>query len=119
MTSPPRPSLKSITPTPTGPRPAEPAHGTSGSGAPKDAARKGALSALRPDPHPPTVTGIRPGLSVRGMGRSAVPAADWLCVCGHHERARGKGSVEALTSRVRVGTCPHRPAITSERRAAA
>ena len=37
-----------------------------------------------------TVTGIQPGLTVRGLGRNELPVADWLCACGHHERARGR-----------------------------
>jgi hypothetical protein len=50
------------------------------------------------------ITGIRPGLQVRMNG---VPVADWLCACGHHERARGHAAVIELTTRVRVGHCPH------------
>ncbi|MBA4864960.1 hypothetical protein H1V43_27135 [Streptomyces sp. PSKA54] len=60
--------------------------------------------ALRSDPQTVTITGIRPGLQVRMTG---VPVADWLCSCGHHERARGRAAVIALTTRVRVGECPH------------
>ncbi len=104
---------------PDQPRPAEPALTTSDRGAPKDAARKGVRTALRPDPHTVTVIGIRPGLTVRSMGRRAVPAADWLCACGHHERARGPRAVAALTARARVGECPHQAATSSEGRAAA
>ncbi|QYA99289.1 hypothetical protein KZO11_20215 [Streptomyces anulatus] len=63
--------------------------------------------AVLPDPHAVTVTGIRPGLTVRGLGRSQIPAADWLCVCGHHERARGRERVTDLTTRARVDHCPH------------
>jgi hypothetical protein len=55
---------------------------------------------------PTTVTGIRPGLHISGLDRGQIPTADWLCTCGHHERARGK-DVTALAARVTVGHCPH------------
>jgi hypothetical protein len=51
------------------------------------------------------VTGISPGLSFRLDRRR--PVADWLCRCGHHERATGKAAVIRLTARATVGTCPH------------
>ncbi|MFJ4690743.1 hypothetical protein [Streptomyces sp. NPDC088766] len=75
-------------------------------GEPKVAARKGVLSAVGSDPHTVTVTvtGITPGLQIQCEG---VPVADWLCACGHHERARGRAAVIRLTARVRVGVCPH------------
>ncbi|MEV5771688.1 hypothetical protein AB0L49_10605 [Streptomyces antimycoticus] len=57
-----------------------------------------------------------PGLQTRGL-LDEVPIADWLCHCGHHERARGRAAVIALTTRVRVGECPH--TTTTEGRAAA
>ncbi|MFJ4531084.1 hypothetical protein [Streptomyces nigrescens] len=96
---------------------AEPARAPSGSGAPKVVA-VGVLSALRPDPQTVTVTGIRPGLDIRGLGRDEVPVADWLCACGHHERARGRAAVHELTHRVQVGHCPHRSTETDRRSAA-
>ncbi|MFJ5732579.1 hypothetical protein [Streptomyces paradoxus] len=46
------------------------------------------------------------------------PVADWLCSCGHHERARGRAAVIELTTRVTVDVCPH-TAATHEGRAAA
>lgn len=107
MNTPPRSPLKSLTPTTTGPRSAEPAPAASGSGAPKAVARQGVPVAVLPDPHTVTVTGIRPGLTVRGLGRNEIPAADWLCACGHHERARGRNAVTDLTTRARVDHCPH------------
>jgi hypothetical protein len=73
-------------------------------GEPKGAARKGVLSAVGSDPQTVTVTGITPGLQIQCEG---VPVADWLCACGHHERARGRAAVIRLTARVRVGVCPH------------
>ncbi|MFD9140427.1 hypothetical protein ACIF6H_11475 [Streptomyces microflavus] len=54
-----------------------------------------------------TATGVQPGLTVRGLGRYELPAADWLCACGHHERARGRSAVIELTTRARVQQCPH------------
>jgi hypothetical protein len=84
-------------------------------GEPKDAARKGVPSALGSDPHTVTISGITPGLQVR---LTSPPVADWHCSCGHHERARGRAAVIELTTRVRVGTCPHTDA-TQEGRAAA
>ena len=54
---------------------------------------------------PATVTGITPGLQVRNLDGATV--ADWLCACGHHERARGRAAVTELTARARVGHCPH------------
>jgi hypothetical protein len=55
------------------------------------------------------VTGIQPGLDLRGLdcGRAV---ADWLCACGHHERATGAAAVIRLAHRVRIGHCPHREA---------
>ncbi|MFC9005374.1 hypothetical protein [Streptomyces microflavus] len=107
MNTPPRSALKSFTATTTGPRSAEPAPAASGSGAPKVVGRKAVLVAVRPDPHTITVTGIRPGLTVRGLGRHQIPTADWLCACGHHEHARGRNAVTDLTTRARVDHCPH------------
>ncbi|MEU9054550.1 hypothetical protein AB0D37_29700 [Streptomyces sp. NPDC048384] len=82
-------------------------------GEPKVAARKGVLSAVGSDPQTVTVTGITPGLQIQCEG---VPAADWICACGHHERARGRAAVIRLTARVIVGICPH--TTTAEGRAA-
>ncbi|CAO0836026.1 hypothetical protein ACTFBT_20770 [Streptomyces microflavus] len=107
MNTPPRSALKSLTATTTGPHSAEPAPAASGSGAPKVVARQGVPVAVLPDPHAVTVAGIRPGLTVRGLGRNQIPTADWLCACGHHERARGRDRVTALTTRARVDHCPH------------
>ncbi|MFJ1898502.1 hypothetical protein [Streptomyces sp. NPDC088115] len=104
MTAPKNPPLKSI-PTPsTGPGTAEPAPAAPGEGAPKVVGRQAVPSSVRPDPHVTTVTGIEPGLQIRMSGS---PQADWLCHCGHHERARGRRAVTELTTRARVGQCPH------------
>ena len=82
-------------------------------GEPKVVARKGVHIAVGSDPQTVTVTGITPGLQIQCEG---LPVADWLCACGHHERARGRAAVIRLTARVRAGTCPH--TTTSEGRAA-
>ncbi|MFE7443719.1 hypothetical protein ACFU7X_25090 [Streptomyces chartreusis] len=73
-------------------------------GEPKVAARQGVHIALGSDPQMVTVTGITPGLQLHSAG---VPVADWLCACGHHERARGRAAVIRLIDRVCVGVCPH------------
>ncbi|WP_326842833.1 hypothetical protein OHB33_22205 [Streptomyces sp. NBC_01558] len=82
-------------------------------GDPKDAARKGVLSAVGSDTQTVTVTGIQPGLRI---WCEQVAVADWRCACGSHERARGRAAVIALAARVIVGVCPH--ATASEGRAA-
>ncbi|WP_432010442.1 hypothetical protein [Streptomyces cucumeris] len=79
-------------------------------GALKGAARQGVRTAPGPDPQQITVTGVRPGLHIR---TNDIPVADWLCTCGHHERARGHAAVAALAQRVSVGDCPHRTTTTS------
>lgn len=56
---------------------------------------------------PVVITGIRPGLDIRGLDRGQVPTADWLCSCGRHERARGEEGVRQLCAEVRVGHCHH------------
>ncbi|MFF9898478.1 hypothetical protein [Streptomyces longispororuber] len=61
------------------------------------------------------VTGIQPGLAVRGLDREQTPVADWLCACRVHERATGRRAVEQLLARVRVGACTH---TTATRKAA-
>jgi hypothetical protein len=96
--------LKSIATAPVGPRAARPAAPRITVGEPKGAARQGVRTALGPDPYPVTVTGVEPGLRIRTTG---VPVADWLCACGHHERARGAAAVTELQTRVRVGVCAH------------
>ena len=74
---------------------------------------EGVRTAVGSGPQTVTVTGITPGLQIQCVGE---PVADWLCVCGHHDRARGRAAVIALQARVIVGICPH--ATTAEGRAA-
>jgi hypothetical protein len=59
---------------------------------------------------PAHIPGIPAGLTARGLDRDHTPEADWLCACGHHERAAGRLGVQHLLARVRVGHCPHRGA---------
>ncbi|WP_426501261.1 hypothetical protein [Streptomyces sp. D54] len=98
--------LKSLPVTPNTPQAADRAAVPVAGGEPKGVA-EGVRVAVLPDSHTVTVTGIRPGLTVRGLGRNQIPAADWLCACGHHERARGRDRVTDLTTRARVDHCPH------------
>ncbi|MGW9242643.1 hypothetical protein ACWGRL_28540 [[Kitasatospora] papulosa] len=84
----------------------------------KDVARQGVLAAVLPDPRTVTVTGIQPGLTVRGLGRNELPVADWLCACGRHERARGRRAVIELNAHASVQQCPHTTPAASGRAAA-
>ncbi|MFE4921317.1 hypothetical protein [Streptomyces sp. NPDC056661] len=118
MNTPPRSALKSLPATTTGPRIAEPAPATSDSGALKVVGRQAVPIAVLPDPRTPTVTSFRPGLHLRGLERGGFPVADWLCACGHHERARGRKAVTEITTRVRVGQCPHNVPDQARRNAA-
>ncbi|WP_405778344.1 hypothetical protein [Streptomyces sp. NBC_00859] len=79
---------------------------------------EGVPIAVRSDPHTITVSGIGPGLHLRGLNRGEIPVADWLCACGHHERARGRAAVTELATRVRVGHCPHNAPAQNRRDAA-
>ncbi|MFF8524195.1 hypothetical protein ACF05X_18970 [Streptomyces werraensis] len=95
MSTPPRPLLKSTTPTPTDPEAAWPAAPATAVGEPKGAARQGVPSTLRSDPH-------------RGDGRypvawlhitaprGATPTATSRCACGRDRSAIGHGRVLAL-----------------------
>ncbi|MFE4649444.1 hypothetical protein [Streptomyces sp. NPDC056707] len=118
MSARPRPRLEGLLSTPTGPTTAEPASATSCSGAPKVVGRQAVPFAVLPAPHTATVTSFRPGLHMRGLERGGFPVADWLCACGRHERARGRQAVTELTTRVRVGQCPHNVPAQSRRNVA-
>ncbi|MFF0289688.1 hypothetical protein [Streptomyces sp. NPDC005262] len=113
-----RPDLKSLPATPTGPGIAERAPAASGSGALKVVGRQAVPIAVLPDPRTSTPNGFCPGLDLRGLERGGFPVADWLCACGCHERARGRKAVTELTTRVRVGQCPHNAADQARRNAA-
>ncbi|AZK94848.1 MULTISPECIES: hypothetical protein [Streptomyces] len=91
----PRPSLKSITSSPGGPRPAEPAPASEGRSAPKGVA-EGVPSALLPDPHPATDgRRIVGGLRVTAP-RGTDPTATSWCACGRDRSAIGHRRVLAL-----------------------
>ncbi|MFJ5593592.1 hypothetical protein ACIQCG_28080 [Streptomyces noursei] len=97
---------------------AEPAPARSSSGAPKVAARKGVLSALRTNPHQST---HRPpeqaffGLHIIAPPQwSALTRATVVCRCGTYDReARGRRAVLWLVEdwdHHRTATCPLRTA---------
>ncbi|MEU8467675.1 hypothetical protein AB0F30_07070 [Streptomyces sp. NPDC029006] len=136
------PRLKSITPTPTGPRAAELAAPPTAVGEPKGAARKGVVTALRPkkfaasDLHPsPDPTPDQPGIRIfappvyrdhRDGARwstreGAVPSAAYACACGQTGTARGARQVTALVAEydAHKSNCTGSPAASPERRAAA
>ncbi|WP_261995726.1 hypothetical protein [Streptomyces plumbidurans] len=81
MSALPRPQLKSLPVTPTGPHAAVRAAPVPAVGEPKGAARKGVRTALRPDPH-------------RGDGRYPIA---WLCICAP------RGAVPTATSKCQCG----------------
>ncbi|WP_405960859.1 hypothetical protein OG235_28745 [Streptomyces sp. NBC_00024] len=90
-----RPAGKSTTPTPDQARPAEPAASSTGRSAPKDAARKGAPAALRPDPQ--TGDGRYPVAWLHIVApRGATPTATSKCLCGWDRSAVGHRRVLAL-----------------------
>ncbi|MGW0839465.1 hypothetical protein ACWD26_04795 [Streptomyces sp. NPDC002787] len=109
MTARPRPPLKSLTPTTTGPRAAEPAAPQTAVGEPKGAARKGAPSALRPDPQ--AGDGRYPVAWLHIVTpRGATPTATSKCLCGWDRSAVGHRRVLALITdhTAHRDTCPLR-----------
>ncbi|MFF0794320.1 hypothetical protein [Streptomyces spiralis] len=118
MSTPPRPSLKSILSTPTGPHAAEPAAPRTAVGEPKGAARKGVRTALGSDPH--GEDGRRPIAWLHIVApRGAVPTATSRCACGRDRSAIGRARVLALIDdhAAHRDTCPLRT--SQEGRAAA
>lgn len=138
-----RPSLKSITPTPTSPQAAPQPVDRAAVGEPKGAARQGVITALRSN-RPPAVghpapgqdpTPDRPGIRVyappvyrhhydgaRWSKRYAVaPTAAYVCTCGETRTARGQDAVAALVTEYDAHKhfCTGTPAAPSEGRAAA
>ncbi|MDG9714429.1 hypothetical protein QC385_40885 [Streptomyces sp. DH10] len=109
MSTPPRPALKSLAVTPTGPRAAAQAAPGPAVGEPKGAAREGVRTVLRPVPQ-------------RGGGRypvawlcisaprGAVPTATSKCLCGRDRSAVGHTKVLALIEdhTAHRGVCPLR-----------
>ena len=138
MNAPPRPSLKSIPSTPTGPPVApQPVDGPA-VGEPKGAARKGVTSAFRPDPHTSdsdNPTPERPGIRIyappvyrhhwdgaRWSKRyAATPTAAYACPCGQTGTACGQQAVADLVTDydTHKAVCTGAPTALTERRAAA
>ncbi|MDX3841802.1 hypothetical protein [Streptomyces europaeiscabiei] len=107
--SPPRPAGKSITPTPDQPRAAEPAAPPTAVGELAGAARKGARTALRPDPQ--TGDGRYPVAWLHIVApRGATPTATSKCLCGRDRSAVGHRRVLALITdhTAHRDTCPLR-----------
>ncbi|MGI5436876.1 hypothetical protein ACQEV4_05245 [Streptomyces shenzhenensis] len=115
-----RPPLKSITTTPTDPRTAEPGMPPPAVGEPTGAARKGVVTALRPNRFRPTdarhgwqaPTPEQPGIRIyappvyrhhndgaRWSKRYGdTPRAAYACTCGQTATATGPNSVAALVT---------------------
>ncbi|MEV6183354.1 hypothetical protein [Streptomyces sp. NPDC052015] len=118
MSTPSRPRLKSITPTPDGPRAAPQAVDPATVGGPKGAARKGVRTALRPDPQ--VTDGRYPVAWLHITSpRGAVPTATFRCLCGWDRSAVGHARVLALITdhTAHRNACPLRS--SQEGRAAA
>jgi hypothetical protein len=83
------------TPTTTHPSTAQPAPAPAAPSAPKNAARKGALTALPPAtrPHRNGTRAVAAWLTITTTG---TPRARSLCACGRDRTARGRGPVLAL-----------------------
>lgn len=130
MTTRRHPSLKSITPTPTGPHAAEPAAPPAAVGEPTGAARKGVRTVLRSDPTPDR-PGIRiyappvyrhPNDGARWSTRYGdTPTAAYACPCGHTATATGQQAVADLVTDYAAHKhfCTGTPATLPERRTAA
>ncbi|MFI7499501.1 hypothetical protein ACIBVL_13490 [Streptomyces sp. NPDC049687] len=130
MSTPPLPSLKSITPNPTGPNAAPQSVDTPAVGAPKVAARKGVLAAVGTDPTPDR-PGIRiyappvyrhPNDGARWSKRYGdTPTAAYACPCGHTATATGQQAVANLVTDYAAHKhfCTGTPATLLERRTAA
>ena len=95
MSTPPRHPLKSLPVTPTGTRAAAQAAPSPAVGEPKGAARKGARTALRPDPHQADGRYPIAWLCICAP-RGAVPTATSKCQCGRDRSAVGHTKVLAL-----------------------
>ncbi|WP_244188697.1 hypothetical protein [Streptomyces yokosukanensis] len=138
MSVPSRPLLKSITTTPTGPHAARPAEPTATVGEPKDVARQGVRTALRPDsqtPDPADPTPERPGIRIyappvyrdhedgaRWSKRYGdTPRAAYACSCGQANIATGPRTIPALVTEYEVHklVCDGSPASHTEGRVAA
>ncbi|MFJ9373787.1 hypothetical protein [Streptomyces sp. NPDC101455] len=90
----PRPAGKGITPTPTGPRPAELALPRADLGEPKGVAA-GVPTAVRPDPQQGDGRYLVAWLTI-SIPKGATPTARSTCLCGWDHRAFGARKVLAL-----------------------
>lgn len=109
MSTPPRPPLKSITPTRTLPHAAEPSTLRAAEGEPKGAARKGVRTALRANPR--SDDGRYPVAWLHIVAsRGAVPTATSRCACGRDRSAVGHARVLDLITdhETHRDTCPLR-----------
>ncbi|MEU9220072.1 hypothetical protein AB0D47_26390 [Streptomyces sp. NPDC048376] len=132
-----RPSLKSITPTPTGPHAAPQPVDRAAVGEPKGAARQGVVTALSSNQSPaagPDPTPDRPGIRIsappvyrhhydgaRWSKRYATtPTATYACLCGETRTARGQDAVAALVTEYAAHKhfCTGTPTATEGRAAA-
>ncbi len=95
MSTPPRPQLKSLPATPTGPRVAAQAAPSPAGGEPKGAARKGVRTALRPDSHRGDDRYSIAWLCISAP-RGAVPTGTSKCLCGRDRSAVGHTKLLAL-----------------------
>lgn len=114
------PHLKSLTPTTDRTGPAEPAPGPAAGGAPKVAA-EGALSSVRPDPHPADERQPIAWLHIiAAPDWSMPPRAFSRCDCGRYESARGRARVLALIDAhtAHRDLCPLRRPASERNRAA-
>ncbi|CAM5531141.1 hypothetical protein [Streptomyces canus] len=109
MNAPSRPSLKSITDTPTGPQAAPQAVDTTAVGGPKVAARKGVRTAVGPDPQAGDGRYPVAWLTIVAA-RDATPTATSTCLCGRNRSAVGHVRVLALIAdhTAHRNTCPLR-----------
>ncbi|WP_233226794.1 hypothetical protein [Streptomyces sp. I4(2020)] len=144
MSTPRRPSLKSITTAPAGPHAAPQPVDPAAVGEPKGVARQGVLTALPRSNQPPAgghpapspdPTPDRPGLRVyappvyrhhydgaRWSKRySATPTAAYACPCGETRTARGQDAVAALVTEYDAHKhfCTGKPDASPEGRTAA
>ncbi|MEU3143787.1 MULTISPECIES: hypothetical protein [unclassified Streptomyces] len=90
-----RPRLEGQPSAPTGPHAAEPAVPRPVEGEPKGAARKGVVTALRPDPRKSDGRYPVAWLHITAP-RGATPTATSKCACGRDRSAVGHGRVLAL-----------------------
>ncbi|MFG3108406.1 hypothetical protein [Streptomyces tendae] len=143
MSTPPRPYLKSITPTTTGPHAAPQPVDRAAVGEPKGAARQGVVTALRSNRFPAGAhpapgqdpTPDRPSIRIYAppvyrhhydgarwsKHYAATPTAAYACPCGQTRTARGQDAVAALVTDYAAHQhfCTGTPAAPSEGRAAA